>query len=99
MNTTKLVTSTLVLSPILSLVAGLALAQDSEPQAGPAAPSGLGTAFTYQGRLEDAAGQPDAGLLAGGGYTLGGGFWGGGSPPAPVYDHALYLPLVLRAAR
>jgi hypothetical protein len=39
-------------------------------------------------------GQPDAGLLRGGGYTLGGGFWGGGEIPAA--DHRIYLPLVLR---
>ena len=40
------------------------------------------------------AGQPDAGLLAGGDYTLGGGFWGGGALAAP--QHRIYLPLVLR---
>jgi hypothetical protein len=40
------------------------------------------------------AGQPDAGLLAGGDYTLGGGFWGGGALAAP--PHVIYLPLVLR---
>ena len=40
------------------------------------------------------AGQPDAGLLAGGDYTLGGGFWGGGALAAP--QHVIYLPLVLR---
>lgn len=40
--------------------------------------------------LGDTVGQPDAGLLKGGGYTLGGGFWGG----AAVYR--IYLPLVLR---
>jgi hypothetical protein len=40
--------------------------------------------------LGGTAGQPDAGLLAGGGYTLGGGFWGGGAL------HTIYLPLVMR---
>lgn len=39
-------------------------------------------------------GSPDAGLLAGGSYTVGGGFWGGGALAAEEY--ALYLPLVLR---
>jgi hypothetical protein len=38
-------------------------------------------------------GQPDAGLLVGRGYTLGGGFWRCG---AVLYYH--YLPLVLRNA-
>jgi hypothetical protein len=38
-------------------------------------------------------GQPDAGTLTGGGYTLSGGFWGGGrlAPASKVY-----LPLVVR---
>ena len=39
-------------------------------------------------------GQPDAGLLSGGNYTLGGGFWGGGAAAAIEYE--IYLPLVLR---
>lgn len=38
-------------------------------------------------------GQPDAGLLKGDGYTLGGGFWGGG---ALTVQHDTYLPLVVR---
>jgi hypothetical protein len=43
--------------------------------------------------LGGTAGQPDAGLLTGGDYTLGGGFWGGG---AMAVQYANYLPLVLR---
>ena len=39
------------------------------------------------------AGQPDAGLLVGGDYTLGGGFWGGG---VLAVRYSNYLPLVLR---
>jgi hypothetical protein len=35
-------------------------------------------------------GQPDAGVLAGGSYTLAGGFWRG-----TVTSYRLYLPLVL----
>jgi hypothetical protein len=42
--------------------------------------------------LRGTAGQPDAGALTGGDYTLSGGFWGGAGPAA--YD--VYLPLVLR---
>ena len=39
-------------------------------------------------------GQPDAGVLAGGGYTLGGGFWRGGAVTLPPF--LIYLPLVWR---
>lgn len=39
-------------------------------------------------------GQPDAGLLSGAGYELGGGFWGGGALSGQRYE--LYLPQVLR---
>jgi hypothetical protein len=38
-------------------------------------------------------GQHDPGLLTGGEYALGGGFWGGG---ALVVRYGLYLPLVVR---
>lgn len=41
-----------------------------------------------------AIGQPDAGLLSGGNYSLGGGFWGGGKLIGVKYY--LYLPLTLR---
>ena len=43
--------------------------------------------------LSGTAGQPDAGLLAGGGYILGGGFWRGGAARPPAYQ--IYLPVVL----
>ena len=36
-------------------------------------------------------GQADAGTLFGGGYSLGGGFWGG-----TAIEYPIYLPLVLR---
>ncbi|MGC8960738.1 MAG: hypothetical protein ACP5OO_13355 [Chloroflexia bacterium] len=44
--------------------------------------------------LGGTAGQPDAGALAGGPYTLRGGFWAGGEVPAMEYR--IYLPLTLR---
>jgi hypothetical protein len=48
-------------------------------------------------RLGGTAGQADAGVLAGGGYTLAGGFWAGGvAAPPPPLEHGLYLPLVVR---
>jgi hypothetical protein len=43
--------------------------------------------------LGGTAGQPDAGMLSGGGYTLAGGFWAGAAA-----QHRLYLPLVMKAA-
>jgi uncharacterized membrane protein len=42
--------------------------------------------------LGGTAGQPDAGLLAGGEYMLGGGFWGGGE----LHTYRFYLPLIAR---
>jgi len=41
--------------------------------------------------LQGTAGQPDAGALNGGGYSLAGGFWTGGAN-----QRQLYLPLILR---
>ena len=43
--------------------------------------------------LNGTIGQPDAGALNGGGYSLAGGFWGGG---AAASEHNLFLPLILR---
>ena len=43
--------------------------------------------------LGGTVGQPDAGQLSGGAFTLGGGFWGGGAEATPF---AVYLPLTLR---
>ena len=47
--------------------------------------------------LGSTIGQPDAGVLAGGGYTLGGGFWRGGAVSNPPEYH-IFLPLLLRQA-
>ena len=54
---------------------------------------GGGQTFSTGGgySLGGTIGQPDAGLLAGTGYRLGGGFWSGA---AAVYD--VYLPVVMR---
>jgi len=41
--------------------------------------------------LGGAIGQPDAGTLSGGGYTLAGGFWGGAA-----IQYKVFLPLVLK---
>jgi hypothetical protein len=49
-----------------------------------------GGAYSLGGTI----GQPEAGLLAGGDYILGGGFWTSGEPAVRVYW--VYLPLLLR---
>lgn len=41
-------------------------------------------------------GQPDAGEAAGGAYTLGGGFWGGGVLVPVTGSYRVFLPLVIR---
>lgn len=60
--------------------------------------NGGGTTFSTGGgySLGSTAGQPDAGALAGGGYTLGGGFWKGGSPATASFR--IYLPVVIKGA-
>jgi hypothetical protein len=45
-----------------------------------------GGSYTLGGTI----GQPDAGLMTGGDYTLSGGFWGGASQ-----EYNIYLPLVI----
>lgn len=56
--------------------------------------SGGCTARTGAGyALAGTIGQPDSDGLSGGGYTLGGGFWGSG---VTVARDKIYLPLVLR---
>ena len=47
--------------------------------------------------LDGTAGQPDAGLMTGGGvYSLAGGFWGGGAVTEPG-EKLLHLPLAMRS--
>jgi hypothetical protein len=54
---------------------------------------GGGTFSTGGGySLGGTVGQPDAGLLLGGVYTLAGGFWPGGAA-----RYRIYLPLVMRS--
>ena len=45
--------------------------------------------------LGGTAGQPDAGMMTGGDYAVGGGFWGGGAVAAA--ENAIYCPLVMRS--
>jgi hypothetical protein len=48
--------------------------------------------------LGGTAGQPDAGVLTGGRYALGGGFWGGGfcSGDLPGNGTIIYLPIIIQ---
>ncbi len=41
--------------------------------------------------LTGTAGQPDAGIMSGGDYTLAGGFWGG-----TIGSEGVYLPVILK---
>ena len=82
----------------LLLLASVALAANGYELAWWTVDGGGATFSTGGGySLGGTTGQPDAGVLRGGEYTLGGGFWGGGA--LATYDHGLYLPLVLRGAR
>ena len=50
-----------------------------------------GGAYTLHG----SAGQPDAGRMQGGSFSLAGGFWGGGTAPQPNQEN-VFLPMVIR---
>lgn len=81
------------------LLGGVILAADSSSPAVPSimwwtADDGGGASTGGGFTLSGTAGQPDAGLLTGGEFTLGGGFWGGGELVRVTYE--TYLPLVLR---
>jgi hypothetical protein len=75
----------------------------TSPEAGTAAGQGLFSVDTDVTEARTAAlytlgatiGQPDAGALAGGSYTLAGGFWAGQVPAAPGFE--IYLPVVMRS--
>jgi hypothetical protein len=88
--------SGLVLAACLLLLASTVLAQSGGGYdlSWSSVDGGGGTFSTGGGySLGGTAGQPDAGLLTGGIYTLDGGFWGGG---AAVAGYRVHLPLVVR---
>lgn len=71
------------------------LAAPAEPAEGFAIPwwtvdTGGGTSQGSSFALNGTIGQPDAGSLSGGSYTLKGGYWGGS------IDYISYLPLINR---
>lgn len=79
---------------LLLVWSGVALAQDfglawwTMDGGGETYQASAGGQFTLGGTI----GQPDAGLLAGGPYTLGGGFWAGGA----LRRFGVYLPVMVR---
>jgi len=80
---------------LAAAVVPLALAQTGYDLSWWTVDGGGATLITGEGyRLSGTAGQPDAGALEGGGYTLGGGFWRGGQASEQSYE--ILLPLVLR---
>jgi hypothetical protein len=90
---------TLHVSRLLLLAALLLLASVARAQSGGgydltwSTIDGGGYTFSEGGgySLGGTVGQPDAGVLSGGDYTLAGGFWGGAAA-----RYGVYLPLVLR---
>ena len=78
---------------LVGLLAGGALAQSGDYDLTWSTVDGGGATFSSGGHysLGGTAGQPDAGPLEGGEYSLLGGFWGGVGP-----RWRIYLPLVLR---
>ncbi|HLF26356.1 MAG TPA: hypothetical protein VJG32_08470 [Anaerolineae bacterium] len=57
-------------------------------------PGASGSSGVYS--VSSSVGQPDAGEVRAGIYTLGGGFWGGGIIVSLAARHTIYLPLVIR---
>ena len=83
-----LIVALVLLAPVV-----MALAIDSYDLSWWTADSGGGNDITVGGyTLGGSAGQPDAGVLMGGGYSLTGGFWS-----ATQTGYKVYLPLALRA--
>lgn len=54
--------------------------------------SSRGSGYSLDGTI----GQPEAGAMHGGSYTLAGGFWGGGVIVPALNNYSLFLPLVLK---
>ena len=57
-------------------------------------PGGGGSAGIYN--ISSSIGQPTAGEVSAGIYTLGGGFWGGGVIVPAIGNYNVYLPLVIK---
>ena len=93
---TKILILALVLALFLA-AAGVALANDGAERARWVVSGGASDSSNGDVALRATLGQPVVGIVtnAGGGITLGQGFWHGGIPPATGYK--VYLPIVLRS--
>ena len=84
---------------LISLI-GLASSARAAPQAtytlvqSYIGPGGNGSAGIYS--VASSIGQPAAGEVSAGIYTLGGGFWGGGVIVPVQTNYTLFLPLMLK---
>ena len=85
--------TTVLVTIALLLIVSTALARSGYDLSWWTVDGGGGTASGGSYTLVGTIGQPDAGILTGGDYTLGGGFWGGGAVAA---EYNVYLPLVLK---
>jgi hypothetical protein len=88
---------TLILAGILALIlAGVVLAAPLAFDLSWWTVDGGGGTFSTGGdyTLGGTIGQPDAGVMQGGDYTLWGGLWGGGELTTPL--SFVYLPITLR---
>ena len=85
--------TTVLVTIALLLIISTALARSGYDLSWWTVDGGGGTASGGSYTLVGTIGQPDAGILAGGDYTLGGGFWGGGVAAA---GYKVYLPMILR---
>jgi len=99
MNRNRLLRWAVLALMLTSLASGVALATPGSADAPEASydiswwtVDGGGTTLSSGGSygLGGTIGQPDAGLMSGGDYTLLGGFWGA------AQGHIIYLPLVVR---
>ncbi len=85
--------TTVLVTIALLLIVSTALARSGYDLSWWTVDGGGGTASGGSYPLVGTIGQPDAGTLTGGDYTLGGGFWGSGVAAA---GYKVYLPLILR---
>jgi hypothetical protein len=91
-----LVTITVVLISLMALASSARAAPHAtyELVKSSIGPGDSGSAGSYD--LSSSIGQPAAGEVSAGIYTLGGGFWGGGVIVSVGGSYTVYLPLVLR---
>lgn len=78
---------TLIVLPVLAQSGGVYDLSWSNVSGG----GGSSNGGTYT--LDGVLGQPDAGMISGGDYSLGGGFWGGGEVIVPP-NFNIFLPLL-----